>query len=86
MMVRVKASLTRMQIDSRRKEGETDMKKYNNPIIEILLFDEEDIVTASGTPESRKAVNSFYQLNDYFFKEKKADGTTSVKLQDIQVK
>lgn len=60
------------------------MKKYIEPEICILLFDEEDdVLTASGDPQAEYAAR---QLNEYMFEEKGVDSTTTVKIQDIQVK
>lgn len=61
------------------------MKKYIEPKICILLFDEEgDVLTASGDPQA--ASYAARQLNEYMFEEKGVDSTTTVKIQDIQVK
>lgn len=59
------------------------MKKYIEPEICILLFDEEgDVLTASTQAASYAA----RQLNEYMFDEKGVDSTTTVKIQDIKVK
>lgn len=58
------------------------MKKYIEPEICILLFDEEDDVLT----ESTQAEYAAKQLNEYMFEEKGVDSTTTVKIQDIQVK
>lgn len=60
------------------------MKKYIEPKICILLFDEEDdVLTASNEPQAEYAAR---QLNEYMFEEKDVNSTTTVKIQDIQVK
>lgn len=59
------------------------MEKYSKPIIDILYFDEEDIVTASGDPN--KARYSADLMNGYFFEDRKASQTTTVTIQDIKV-
>lgn len=58
------------------------MKKYIEPEICILLFDEEDDVLTVST----QAEYAARQLNEYMFKEKGVDSTTTVKIQDIKVK
>ncbi len=56
------------------------MRKYNSPIIEILIFDEEDdILTASQATYSAK------QLNEYMFNNSNVTSTTTIKLQDVKV-
>lgn len=57
------------------------MTAYIRPVIDVLYFDEEDIITVSG----EKGRNSADLMNEYFFDSGKAGQTTTVTLQDIQV-
>lgn len=58
------------------------MKKYNNPMIDILLFDEEeDILTMS----TAVATYSADQLNKYMYDKIGVTSTTTIKIQDVQV-
>lgn len=59
------------------------MIEYSHPEMDILIFDEEEVVTASIT----KARYSADLMNEYFLDDKKgnASQTTTVRLQDIQV-
>lgn len=57
------------------------MKSYIKPEIDILLFDEVEAVTNASV-----ATTAAHQLNEYFFDEKGVDTTTTIKLQDINVK
>lgn len=59
------------------------MKNFIKPEIEILLFDEEEIMADTSTVKANYAAR---QLNEYMFEEKGVDSTTTVKIQDIQVK
>lgn len=57
------------------------MKNYVNPIIEFLIFDEEDIIACS-------TVNADYssdQLNEFLFNREKTNTTTTIMLQEIKV-
>lgn len=58
------------------------MKNFIKPEIEILLFDEEEIMADTSTVKANYAAR---QLNEYMFKEKNVNSTTTVKIQDIQV-
>lgn len=58
------------------------MKNFIKPEIEILLFDEEEIMADTSTVDANYAAR---QLNEYMFKEKNVNSTTTVKIQDIQV-
>ena len=40
------------------------MKKYNKPNIEVLLFDEEDIETASNNGYTATQANTYQMGND----------------------
>ncbi len=57
------------------------MKNFIKPEIEILLFDEEEIMADTSTDANYAA----RQLNEYMFEEKNVNSTTTVKIQDIQV-
>ena len=59
------------------------MKNFIKPEIEILLFDEEEIMADTSTVKANYAAR---QLNEYMFDEKNVNSTTTVKIQDIQVK
>lgn len=57
------------------------MKSYTTPIIDILIFDEEDIMTASN-------INADYsadQLNRFLFEEEKTNMTTTIMLQKVKI-
>ncbi|MDO5398399.1 MAG: hypothetical protein Q4G33_10765 [bacterium] len=57
------------------------MKDYSAPVIDIIIFDEEDIMTASG-------INADYsadQLNRFLFEEEKTNTTTTIMLQKIKI-
>lgn len=57
------------------------MKSYTTPIIDILIFDEEDIMTASN-------INADYsadQLNRFLFEEEKTNTTTTIMLQKVKI-
>lgn len=58
------------------------MKNFIKPEIEILLFDEEEIMADTSTVKANYAAR---QLNEYMFEEKNVNSTTTVKIQDIQV-
>lgn len=58
------------------------MKNFIKPEIEILLFDEEEIMADTSTIDANYAAR---QLNEYMFGEKNVNSTTTVKIQDIQV-
>ncbi|MFQ7290970.1 MAG: hypothetical protein ACLRQ0_01800 [Monoglobales bacterium] len=58
------------------------MKNFIKPEIEILLFDEEEIMADTSTVKANYAAR---QLNEYMFDEKNVNSTTTVKIQDIQV-
>ena len=59
------------------------MRKYSIPVIDILLFaEEEDILTAST------AITGTYsaaQLNEYMFNNASVTSTTTIKIQDVKV-
>lgn len=53
------------------------MKKYERPIIELLGFDEDEIITLSGETRSYAAKD----LNEYMFGDSvKAGNTTTVNI------
>lgn len=57
------------------------MKRYTEPIIGIILFDEEDdILTAS----QNQATYAAKQLNGYMY-DQGVKSTTTIKLQDVNV-
>lgn len=57
------------------------MKKFIEPEIEILLFDDEEI-TAEASNTANYAAK---QLNEYMFNDKQVNSTTTVKIENIQV-
>ena len=57
------------------------MKKFIEPEIEILLFDDEEI-TADVSTEANYAAR---QLNEYMFNDKQVNSTTTVKIENINV-
>lgn len=53
------------------------MKRYERPVIELLSFDEEEVITASGDIQSYAAKD----LNEYMFGDSvKAGSTTTVNI------
>ncbi|MDO5396540.1 MAG: hypothetical protein Q4G33_01295 [bacterium] len=58
------------------------MAKYSKPIIDVLYFDEEEVVTASTPEKGRYAADL---MNEYFFGEGKASQTTTVNIQQVKV-
>lgn len=60
------------------------MKKYENPVLDVLLFDEEeDILTASVQPQV--ATYSADQLNKYMYDNINVSSTTTIKIQDVEI-
>lgn len=64
--------------------------KYTNPEIEILLFDEGEILTVSGEdPKDIRAVTAaedvLAQMNQALSKSGKSSSVTTVRLEDIQL-
>lgn len=59
------------------------MKKYTMPIMDIMMFDEEDEVTMLS---SRKGTYSAHQLNKAMFEDENVNATTTIKLQDVLVR
>ena len=49
------------------------MKRYESPIIELLGFDEEEIITASTNTQSYAAKD----LNEYMFSDSVKAGSTA---------
>lgn len=62
-------------------KGGIMMKKYIMPIIDILMFDDEDKVCTilSGT-------YSAHQLNKVIYEDEEAKATKTIKLQEILVR
>ena len=61
--------LNKMRIN----KGVTRMKKYERPVIELLSFDEEEVITASTQTQSYAAKD----LNEYMFGDSVNAGSTT---------
>jgi hypothetical protein len=64
-----------------RIKEDIDMKKYIRPVLEILVFTEEEIVTIS----SIKGVSSEYQQTDDMFERKEVGTAIAVDVRKLKV-
>lgn len=65
------------------------MKEYMKPIIDLLLFDEEEVLTNSGVspPSEQTRTYATYELNDVLMgdENRRANGTTTITIEKIAI-
>lgn len=62
------------------------MKNYTAPMVDILLFDDEEIVTASNATYANKLIQQYTFGNDGHGDGVGVGSSISIKLQDIKEK